>query len=433
MSSSAGRRVVVGLSHRSAPLGVREHLALSYEAWSAAAPDVPTVLLTTCNRVEVYAWATSRPARLVARLVRALARASGVPLDVLEPCLDVHVGREGLTHLMRVVAGLDSLVLGEEHIRGQVREAYRSARDCRALPSPLDGVFSRALEAGQRIRSTTMLGRHPSVATAAVHVAQRLSGLSSSDLAEHGALVLGAGVMAKSAAQSLQAQGARLTLVNRTPDHAAYVAQQLGDGIAIAPLEELSDLLAEAALLVAATASRLPVVSEAAVREAMARRGDRPLVIVDIAVPRDVEASVRDIPGVQLLDVDDLQRYCPADESARSAEMVRAVDLVAQEVEAIEQWLRIRAVGPAISELRGYAEQIRLFELDRSAARLKDLTPEERATVEAMTQSIVNKLLHGPTVTLREAASRPRAVRRSVVAIHEVLRLDHQRQRRRSS
>ena len=425
-----GRLVVVGLNHRTAPLGLRECLAVSGDLWHDETSDLPSVLLMTCNRVEVYAWSVDRASTTIRRLVRSLARVSGVPRRELAPYLVTFVGRDALHHLIRVIAGLDSLVLGEEHIRGQVRDAYKAAKDCRALPSPLDGVFSRALEAGKRIRGGSMLGRHPSVATSSVHLAQHLMGPRAAEIATAGAIVLGAGAMAKSAAHALQQAGARLTLVNRTPAHAEALARELGPGTRVAALDELPRLLDEAVLLVAATASRLPVVSENVVREAMARRADRPLMIVDVSVPRDVEPSVRGIPGVQLLDVDDLKQYCPVGEEQQASELLKADALVEREVLALERWLRVRAVSPAIVELRDHAERIRRAELRRSAPRLKNLSVDELAAIDRLTESIVKQLLHGPTVALREAADNPRGVDRSVVAVHRVLRFDTPRRRR---
>jgi len=426
----SGRLAMVGLSYHTAPIGLRERLAISCDVWQGVAPTVPTVLLATCNRVEAYAWAPGRTsAGVIALLKQALGRASGVSLTELNACLMTACGRPAVVHLLRVAAGLDSLVLGEEHIRGQVREAYRAARECVALASPLDGVFSRVLEAARRIRAESPLTRHPSVATTAILLAARESAALGQNLAGRSTLVLGAGAMGKAAALALLDLGARVTLVNRTPEHAQHVARMLGRGASImaAPLQALPELLAEAALVVGATAARLPVLDEPTVRYAMERRDGTPLLIVDIAVPRDVEPLVRSVPGVCLLDLDDLQRACPASNPAREAEL-RQLDLrLDQEVAALESWLRVRAIGPAIADLRARADEIRAREVRRSARRLKDLTPAQHQAVEALTQSLVNKLLHGPTVTLREAAQRPATARRSLATLQHVLRFESAR------
>src|SRR5438270_2121504 len=204
-------------------------------------------------------------------------------------------------------------------------------------------------------------------------------------------------------------------------------AAQLAGDVSIGSLDDLQRALEDAVLIVGATASRVPIVEVEAVRRSGARRQGRPLVLLDIAVPRDVEPNVRGLPGVQVIDLDDLERECPLDVTARRAEIERAEALAAEEAEHIAEWLRLRAVGPAIVELRGFAENIRVAEIRRSSARLKGLTPEQGAAVEALTAGIVNKLLHGPTVALRNAAARPGGLSRSHSRIVSVLRPDRAR------
>jgi glutamyl-tRNA reductase len=244
------------------------------------------------------------------------------------------------------------------------------------------------------------------VAQAALHVARRL--LGPDGLEGKSVLVLGAGGMAKAAAETLLAGNARVTLLNRTPQHAARLAESLGRGVRSDSLEALPRLLPDVALLVGATASRQPVVVTRTVADALAGRTEPPLVIVDIAVPRDVEPSVRDLPGVQLLDIDDLEHMCPIDSELRRADVSAAEHAALDEAARIEQWLRLRAFVPAVVELRQRGEDIRALELRRAGQRLRDLTPEQRAAVDALTGAIVNKLLHGPTVLLREGRSRAR-------------------------
>src|SRR5438132_7812978 len=419
------RLVMVGVSHHLTPLEVRECLAFDAQRWYARSPrEFPNVLVSTCNRVEVYAWVTGRSAPAVRALQRSLADAAGVNFAKLQPYLVVFSGLEALLHLVRVAAGLDSLVVGEDQIRGQLRGALRPAESVADLPTPLRGVFQRATESARRVRGGTRLEQRPSVASAGVHVAQR----SIADgLADKPVAVLGAGVMARVAAESLVAEGARVRLLNRTPGHAEALAAQLGGEVSIGSLDDLPRALEEAVLIVGATASRVPIVEVEAVRRAAARRHGRPLVLLDIAVPRDVDPNVRGLPGVQVIDLDDLERECPLDVTARRAEIERAEALAAEEAERIAEWLRVRAVGPAIVELRGYAEEVRAAEIRRSSARLKGLTPEQGAAIEALTAGIVNKLLHGPTVALRNAAARPGGLSRSHSRIVSVLRPDRAR------
>ena len=415
-----GRLMMVGLSHHAAPLDVRSRVAVTDASWRAHAPaDVSTVLLSTCNRVEVYAWIEGRTQPALRAVQRALAAAAGVPLAELKPYLKTAVGRDALVHLVRVASGLDSLVVGEEQIRGQVRDALRAAEKWHALPASLRGVFQRAGESARRIRGATRLGTHPSMAAAGVNVAQRaLSDALEGELA----VVLGAGVMARAAAEALLAAGARVRVLNRTPSHAERAMHGLRGAIEVDSLHALPAALAEAALVVGATASRQPVIPLDAVEAAVPARRGRALLLLDIALPRDIDPRVREVPGVSLIDMDDLERYCPVDVTTRQAEQLQAESLAIEEAERLAEWLRFRAMSPAIAELRTYAESIRTSELRRSAPRLRDLTPEQSAAVDALTAGIVNKLMHGPTVALRNAAARSGDTRRSHSRILRLLR-----------
>ena len=414
------RLLMVGLSHHAAPLDVRERVAVDEATWRLHAPDnVCTVLLSTCNRLEIYAWIDDRAQPAARLLQRRLAKAAGIPFAELKPYLKTAVGAEALLHLVRVASGLDSLVVGEEQIRGQVREALRSAEACQNVPAALRGVFQRASESARRVRGNTQLGRIPSIASVGVNVARRVMGMS---LEGELTVVLGAGVMARAAAEALLASGARVHVLNRTPAHAERLMGSLRGAAEIGSLEELPRALAEAVLVVCATASRNPVVDLARVQAALPVRGARPLVLLDIALPRDVDPRVRELPNVTLIDLDDLERLCPVDVNTRHAEHRRAEELANEEAARIAEWLRLRDVSPAIAELRTYAESIRVHELRRSASRLRGLTPEQVAAVDALTAGIVNKLMHGPTVALRDAAARPGGLDRSRSRILRVVR-----------
>jgi glutamyl-tRNA reductase len=396
---------MLGVSHHAAPVEVRERLAIDEATWRAHAPATPsTILLSTCNRVEVYAWLEFRTAPTRRALLGALSRATGIGVAEIAPYLTVRAGRDALLHLVRVTSGLDSLLVGEEQIRGQVRTALRAAEDAQPLPASLRGSFQRAIESARRIRGATRLGQAPSIASAGVNVARRAT---PGDVRGKLAVVLGAGVMARAAAEALLASGARVRVLNRTPAHAERLMSNVRGAIEVDGLDTLPSALVDAALVVGATAARTTVVSFDDV-EAAARQRSVPLVLLDIALPRDVDARVRSLPRVCLIDLDDLERMCPVDTPTRHAEEQRAEVLAVQETDRLAEWLRSRAVSPAIAELRTYAEAIRTSELRRSATRLRDLTPEQIAAVEALTSGIVNKLLHGPTVALRQSAGRSR-------------------------
>jgi glutamyl-tRNA reductase len=283
------------------------------------------------------------------------------------------------------------------------------------MPPSLRGIFQRVGESARRVRGGTHLDKAPSIASAGVNVACRaLASFAPGDLA----VVLGGGVMARAATEALIAHGARVRVLNRTPAHAQRTLAHLAGTIEIGPLDELPAVLAEAVLVVGATASREPVLGV----EAVGQCGGRPLVLLDIALPRDIDPRVRGMAGVTLIDLDDLERLCPIDLGTRNQEQHHAEELAIEEADRLVQWLRFRAVSPAIAELRTYAETIRKSELRRSAARLRDLTPEQIAAVDALTAGIVNKLMHGPTVAMRDAAARPGSVGRSHSHILRVLR-----------
>jgi glutamyl-tRNA reductase len=414
------RLLMVGLSHHAAPVEVRERVAIDDATWRTVAPaHLSTVLLSTCNRLEVYAWIEGRTRAPARQLARALAQATGVPPVELEPYLVTRTGQEALLHLVRVASGLDSLVVGEEQIRGQLREALRAAAACQDLPTSLHGVFQRAIESARRIRATTQLSQTPSIASAGVSVACRAL---PSGVRDQLAVVLGAGVMARAAAEALLARGARVRLLNRTPAHAQRLLTTLRGSVELGPLEALVPALTEAALVVGATASREPVIDRARVEAALCARNGQPLLFLDIALPRDVEPNVRHVPGASVIDLDDLERLCPVDLSTRNAEMLQAERLAAAEARRLSDWLSLRAVSPAIAELRTFAESVRVAELRRSASRLRDLTPEQLAAVDALTSGIVNKLMHGPTVALRDAARRSGGLGRSRARILHVVR-----------
>jgi glutamyl-tRNA reductase len=422
-----GGLIMVGLSHRQTPLDVREQVAIDEAGWRASAsPTVPTVLISTCNRVEVYGWSSGRVAANLRTLRRGLARAAGVEPGLIDPYLVSRTDRDAVLHLVRVASGLDSLVVGEEQIRGQVRTALQAAETYDPLPVSLRGVVQRASESARRIRGSTRLGTVPSIAAAAINVAAR--GLQGG-LRGQPAVVLGAGVMARAAVESLLAHGARARVLNRTPAHAERLLCQFGGQVDGGPLDQLEQALAGARLVVCATASRTPVVKLAHLEAALARRdaGLGPLVVLDIALPRDVETRAKTLRGVILYDLEDLERLCPVDAGTRHAELESAEVLAAQEADRLMSWLRHRDASPAIAELHEYAEKVRQAELRRSASRLRDLTPQQVEAVEALTAGIVKKLMHGPTVALRDTATRPGNLDRS-----DILRLLRSSSRRRT-
>jgi glutamyl-tRNA reductase len=359
------RLVLVGISHRVAPVEVRERVAFDPAAAAAVAQELaPAVCLSTCNRTELYLEANDAgPARA------ALAELPGV--------YELEDDAAAL-HLFRVAAGLDSLVPGEGEILGQVRSAFEAG-----APGPLlDRVFRQALHVGKRVRHETGIAESPSsVASAAAALAQQVFG----DLAGRRVLLIGAGKTAEQAADNLRSRGAELVVANRTAER--------GD----VSLDEIPAELARADIVVSATSAPGIVLR----REDVGRRTRR-LLAIDLAVPRDVDPAVGTLESCFLYDIDDLEGVVEATLAGRRSEAARAEAIVAAEAERFREWQASLDVVPAIASLRARAEEIRNRELERVRGKLSDA---ERRTVESVTARIVDKLLHAPTVRLKEAAA----------------------------
>jgi glutamyl-tRNA reductase len=415
--------VVIGLNHRTAPLELLERMAVSEAQMPKALHDLCSrehvtegMVLSTCNRTEVYAVA-ERFHGAYSDIRGFLSELSYLPPDEFADHLYVHYDSAAAAHLLSVTAGIDSAVLGETEIQGQVKLAWQRARDEGATGRVLNLLVRHALEAGKRARTETGIGRNiASVSQAAVAMADdRLDGLAGRSV-----LVVGAGEMGEGMAVALAGAGvAEVRVANRTAARASALAARVG-GRAV-PLAEFPNHLADVDLVLTSTGSPTLLLEQGDLVPVMAARPDRPLLVVDIAMPRDVEPAVRGLANVRLIDLDDLERECPVDVSVRQAELRHAETLAAAEAERIASWLRLRSASPAIAELRTYGESIRRRELLRSSSRLKDLTPEQLAAVEALTNGIVNKLLHGPTLALRDAATRPSGLSRSRSRILRVL------------
>lgn len=410
---SGGAFFLAGTSHHVAPVALREQLLdksgeRAVEALLDSVRDRigPAVVISTCNRLEIYCWSDRPSHATTAALWRALESWSGVPRSALRPHVYVRRDVAAARHLVRVAAGLDSLAIGESQVLGQIRAAWTAARRVAPLGTELDGLFRTAIEAARRIRRAGAFDRHPSVAGIAVEAAAAaLGGL-------HGkqAAVLGAGVTGQEVTRALLDAGIEhVTLLNRSRKRAAGLEGVLPTArVTFATLDALDAALRDASVLICATAAPIPIVSAGAVAEAVRARGAGP-VIVDIAVPRDVEADVRHLPGVRLIDLDDLGAHCALDSTARREAVERAEAAAAGAAEACAAALRLRDAVPDIVALRRHAAAIRAAELGRMASRLRNLTADERASVEQATHAIVQKLLHGPTLALRATAALPPA------------------------
>jgi glutamyl-tRNA reductase len=403
---------VVGANFRSAPLELLERLAVDAERRPKALAGLldlehvhEAVIVSTCNRVEVYA-AISRFHGAAGDVRRFLADQGGLALEEFAGHLYDYYEERAVQHLFAVAAGVDSMVVGEAQILGQVREAFQAAQAERTVGPVLSSLFARAIKVGRRARSETGIGAGMA---STVTVGLRVAASQLDGLAGRRALVVGAGSLARLAGRALREAGAaELVVANRTPATGAALARELG-GRAV-PLDRIADELASADLMVAATAGTTPTVPTATVAAALARRAETdrpgPLVVLDLGVPRDVDPEVRGLPGVVLADLDALRAVLETEEGPRrEVERVRA--LIAQETAAYLGGQREARLAPTIRSLRARAEQVRQQELAKVSPRLAGLDERQRAAVEAVTRGLVNKLLHDPMVRGKTLAARP--------------------------
>lgn len=398
--------VVIGLNHRTMPLDLFERMTIDGARLPKALADLRSrehvgevVVLSTCNRTEVYAIA-ERFHGAYADVRNFLAELAFVPPDEFADHLYVHYDAEAVRHLFSVAAGLDSAVIGEAEILGQVRGAWEEAGNEGTAGPVLNLLFRHALETGKRARTDTDIARGTaSVSSAAVDMAAERLG----DLAGKRVLIMGAGEMAEGMATALQGAGvADVRVANRTWRKARALADRIG-GQAVR-LSDLSGALLEVDVLLTSTGATVPVVEHDDFAPVMAERAARPLLIVDIAVPRDVDPTVRDLPGVTLLDINDLRRFAQAGIERRSHELAAVEAIIDEELARFRSAASARGAAPLVAAMHGWAEQVRAAELARFDARLDGLDARQREAVEALTKGLVAKLLHQPTVMLKDTA-----------------------------
>lgn len=412
--------VCIGLSHRTAPLSVRERLALEQQRQlsllTSFGASREALLVSTCNRVELYL--TGAAAELSAAEARERLAALGGEESLAH--LYEHRGEAALVHLFRVAASLDSMVLGEPQILGQVKDALEFAQANGTARRDLLRACQAAFASAKRVRTETGVGRAAtSMASAAVQLAEKIFG----ELASRVVLVVGAGEMSELAARHLASAGVKqLIVTNRTFSRAEELAARVG-GIA-KPFEEVAQLLVSADVVVCSTASSRPIFTAQNVGAAVKHRRSRPLFMVDLAVPRDIATDVNSLPGVYAYDVDDIQKVVSENAAARAAEAAKAEALVAEEVARFVRDRALREGLPVLAQLRSHAEQIARIEVEKTLAQLGDsLSDKQKKSVEAMARAIVNKLLHQPTQRLRAVATNT-AEQRLVGATAELFGLD---------
>jgi glutamyl-tRNA reductase len=416
---------VTGVNHRTAPVELRERLAFHAGALPGALRALrqcegvrEAMILSTCNRVEVAAASEERT-DMRARVAEFLAASHRLEPGLLDPHLYHHENREAVRHLFRVAASLDSMVVGEPQILGQMKAAYAAAKAHGALGGELEAVLTAAFRVAKRIRSETGIGRSAvSVSFVAVELAREIFG----SLAGKKVLVVGAGKMSELAARYLHRSGAsQIFVTNRTEDRATELARLFG-GSTI-PYNAFLSRLPEIDILIASSGAPHYILHKEDMRRVIEARRNRPVFLIDIAVPRNIDPAVNELDNVFLYDIDDLERVVEANRRERLKEAAQAEEIIAAEVERLLARLKSRDVAPTIVSLQQQLEQWRQAELERVRGKLGGLTPQQQEAVEALTRGLINKIAHAPIAELRRHAGDPDGVQ-TIEVIRRIFRLD---------
>jgi len=401
--------LVTGVSHKTAPVEVRERLAFREETLAAALADLKSrdgvseaLILSTCNRVEIM-LTTDDAADPQAVVESFLAERKAIDASQLGAHLFIHEGKDAIHHLFRVAASLDSMVIGEPQILGQLKTAYGHAKDCGALTGWMDGLLSRAFSVAKRVRSETGIGQMAvSVSYAAVELARKIFG----DLHNRTVMIVGAGKMSELAARHLRRSGASHVFVtNRTHERAVEMAA-LFQGTPVDYTRFVS-MLPEVDIVITSSGAPHYILNKEDMQRVRAARRNKPMFLIDIAVPRNIEPSVNDLDNIFLYDIDDLQEVVNANLRERMKEADHAESLVAEEVDRMLARMKVAEVTPLIVGLQDQLEQIRAAEMDKVRRKFGPFTPEQEAAMEALTRGLINKIAHGPISELRNHAGHP--------------------------
>ena len=409
---------LIGVNHKTAPIALRERVAISRDdlpETTRALADTPGVvecmIVSTCNRVEILA-AVEDPE---VQLTGFLSDHFGIDPSVLGPHLYEYRDQEAVRHLFRMAASLDSMVVGEPQILGQVKEAFAAARAAATVGGQLEHLLQSAFAAAKRARSETGIGSNSvSIASVAVDMARKIFG----SLQGRTVFLVGAGKMSEIAARHLVQQGAGAILVtNRTHERARRMAEEFQGSVVpqVVPFEQVYEAAGSADIVISSTGAPHHIFRREHGLVFLHRRRNRPMFFIDIAVPRDVDPEMNKLDGIFVYDIDDLQQVAAAHMEERSRQAIDAETLIASEVERFSQHQRTVNVAPAIVALQRKAEEIRQAEIQRIHARLGTLTPEQAAAVEALTRGLVNKFLHPPMQALKQAAREGDAARLDVL------------------
>jgi glutamyl-tRNA reductase len=397
--------IVVGLSHKTATVEIRERVAFSPNLIEKPLHDLTAlddiiegVIISTCNRVEIYAT-TRDIAGGIARVKRFLADHHHIPLETLEPHLYCYHSEAAIRHVFRVASSLDSMVVGEPQILGQIKTSYGYAAEYKSSGIILNRFLHKAFSVAKRVRTETKIASSAvSVAFAAVELAKKILG----DLSDKTVMLVGAGEMCELAAKHFLNSGAKGVMVtNRTFERAEHLAEEFG-GEAVR-FEELFAHLHRADIVLSSTGAPHIIIGPKDVEEVVKRRRFKPMFFIDIAVPRDIDQKVDDVESAYLFTVDDLQEIVQANLAQRSLEAQKAEEIIDQEIGQFFKWLSSLEVTPTIVALRNRFDEIRRTELEKTFSNWKDLPPEAEKRLETLTTAIMNKLLHAPTTALKRA------------------------------
>lgn len=416
--------IVVGTNHKMAPICYREHLSFSPQALPKALKELieqdgihEGIILSTCNRVEIYAITDESKETAPFDF---LASYHGLDKRTLSEMTYSYEGLKAIKHLFSVTSSLDSMVVGETQISGQVKAAFAAALQAGSTAEGLNRLFAKAATVQKRIRTETKIGAGAvSISYAAVQLANEILGA----LADKKVLIIGAGEMAELTVQHIVAKGAsQVFVVNRTYERAVQLAERF-HGKAL-PFDEQLEFLLEADIVVSSTSAPNYIIERDELSELMKKRSHKPLFFIDIAVPRDIAPDVNLIPNVYLYNIDDLQLVVNANQKQRQKEAEKVEKIIAEEAQKFYSWLEVLKVNPTIKRLRTKVDEIRTAELQRCFRKAKNLSEAQKLSIDRMTQALVNKLLHNPTMLLKESARKDENCNQYVNTLRKFFALD---------
>ncbi|MFT5657417.1 MAG: glutamyl-tRNA reductase [Gammaproteobacteria bacterium] len=392
----------LGINHQTAPVDIREKIAFSPEQLSGALHELQklpavneSVIVSTCNRTEIYCEASADSRQVLSNWLSDFHHMSE---NALTPYLYQHANHEVTRHLFRVASGLDSMVLGETQILGQLKTSYDQARSGKSVDSILDRLFQHSFSVAKRVRTDTEIGSHPvSVAFSAVNLSKQIFG----DLGQLRALLIGAGETIELVARHLKSQGIKsIVIANRSIEKAQLLAQTLG--ATAVSISSVPEQLVNADIVISSTASQLPILGKGATEAALKRRRHRPIFMVDLAVPRDIETQVGELEDIYLYTVDDLKNV--VDENIRNRELaaVAAQEIINLEVQSFSHWLKTHQSAGHIRQLRNNAESIKQHCIEKALAQFEKDKDAEKALL-TLANALTNKMLHAPTIEMRKA------------------------------